>query len=120
MVCLMSELAHSRRRQPRAIFDLLPQCPESGRNVRALASVVMGHIRTLDITDSMPQVAARSATPRVLTTGPFSYLLNSDIVFGTHSPATANRHYSVSASAGSKRAAFLWPPGRGRLATRPL
>jgi hypothetical protein len=32
----------SRRGRPRVPVDLLPQCPESGRQVRALASVAMG------------------------------------------------------------------------------
>jgi hypothetical protein len=34
-------LGHSRRGRPRAPVDPLPRCPESGRKVRALASVAM-------------------------------------------------------------------------------
>jgi hypothetical protein len=42
----MTELGHSRRRQPRALFDPLPQCPESGLRVGALVSVAKGHEET--------------------------------------------------------------------------
>jgi hypothetical protein len=38
----MVALGHQRRRQPRASFDPLPQCPESGLRVSALVSVAKG------------------------------------------------------------------------------
>jgi hypothetical protein len=37
---------HSRRSRSKAPVDLLPQCPESGRSLRASPSVAMGHLRT--------------------------------------------------------------------------
>ena len=39
---------YRERRQPRALFDPLPQCPESGLRVGALASVAMGQDQTFE------------------------------------------------------------------------
>src|SRR5215216_4354710 len=42
----MSGMGHSRLRRGTRCMHVLPQCPESGRKVRALLSVAMGQLQT--------------------------------------------------------------------------